>query len=126
VACYEELLLQGWVESIPKKGTFINANLPELNQQNFKEKKSSLSIKNNGFQFYTDESLKRKPYENKEGFMYLNDGISDARLTPTEDLARTYRRICGKKEIYKEMSYGSLFGNEKLRITLVDYLNKTR
>ena len=33
VACYEELLLQGWVESIPKKGTFINSNLPELNLQ---------------------------------------------------------------------------------------------
>lgn len=126
VACYEELLLQGWVESIPKKGTFINANLPELHQQKIKEKDVVLSSKKVGFQFYTDESLQRKPYENKEGFMYLNDGISDARLTPTEDLARTYRRICSRKNIYKEMSYGSLFGNEKLRITLADYLNKTR
>ena len=126
VACYEELLLQGWVESIPKKGTFINANLPELHQQKFLEKNDVLSSNKAGFQFYSDESLQRKPYENKEGFMYLNDGISDTRLTPTEDLARTYRRICSRKNIYKEMSYGSLFGNEKLRITLTNYLNKTR
>lgn len=126
VACYEELLLQGWVESIPQKGTFINANLPELHQQKFLEKNDVLSSNKAGFQFYSDESLQRKPYENKEGFMYLNDGISDTRLTPTEDLARTYRRICSRKNIYKEMSYGSLFGNEKLRITLTNYLNKTR
>ena len=46
--------------------------------------------------------------------MFLNDGISDARLTPTEDLARIYRRISGRKQIYKEMSYGSIFGNEKI------------
>ena len=126
VACYEELLLQGWVESIPKKGTFINANLPELHQQEFIPKTEVLPINNIGFQFYRDKSLERKPVKREKGFMSLNDGVSDARLTPTEDLARTYRRICSKKEIYKEMSYGSLFGNEKLRITLADYLNKTR
>lgn len=126
VACYEELLLQGWVESIPKKGTFINANLPELQQQEFQAKESIPSLKSIGFQFYKDDELERKPSIIKEGFMSLNDGISDARLTPTEDLARTYRRICSRKNIYKEMSYGSLFGNEKLRITLADYLNKTR
>jgi len=126
VACYEELLLQGWVESIPKKGTFVNANLPELNLQNFKIHKVLSSTNKTGFQFYKDKSLERKYFEPQDGFMYLNDGISDARLTPTEDLARTYRRICSKKNIYKEMSYGSLFGNEKLRITLTNYLNKTR
>ena len=58
--------------------------------------------------------------------MYLNDGISDVRLTPTEDLARIYRRISSRKHIYKEMSYGSTFGNEKLRKTLSNYLNQTR
>ncbi|PQJ77678.1 PLP-dependent aminotransferase family protein [Polaribacter porphyrae] len=126
VACYEELILQGWVESVPKKGTFVNANLPELQQQNFDLNKAALSLENTGFEFYKNEDLKRTFFKPKEGFLYLNDGISDARLTPTEDLARTYRRICSRKNIYKEMSYGSLFGNEKLRITLADYLNKTR
>lgn len=126
VSCYDELLLQGWVESFPKRGTFVNANLPELNQQDFIEKDTILSTKNIGFQFYKDKSLERKVVKFQDDFMYLNDGISDTRLTPTEDLARTYRRICGRKNIYKEMGYGSIFGNEKLRITLADYLNKTR
>lgn len=126
VACYEELLLQGWVESIPKKGTFINANLPEFQHQDFGDAKEEYQEKELGFDFYKEASLERAFFKPQDGFMYLNDGISDARLTPTEDLARTYRRICGRKSIYQEMSYGSLFGNEKLRITLVNYLNKTR
>lgn len=126
VACYEELLLQGWVESIPKKGTFVNAKIPELHQQSIEKIKRSNSIKKTGFQFYEDEELQRTYFEPKVGFMYLNDGISDARLTPTEDIARIYRRVCGKPSIYKQMSYGSLFGNEKLRITLAKYLNETR
>ena len=126
VACYEELSLQGWVESIPKKGTFINSNLPELNLQIFIEKNDLKPIKSSGFQFYKDESIKLKTLNNTSDFMSLNDGVSDVRLTPTEDLARTYRRICGRKNIYEAMSYGSLFGNEKLRKTLSEYLNKTR
>ncbi|MEE9407608.1 MAG: PLP-dependent aminotransferase family protein [Polaribacter sp.] len=126
VACYDELLLQGWIESIAKKGTFVHANLPELFQQEFVKsvvKKVNSKI---GFNFYKNENLERKIPVKKVDFMYLNDGVSDTRLTPTEDLARIYRRISSRKLIYKEMSYGSAFGNEKLRKTLSEYLNNTR
>jgi GntR family transcriptional regulator/MocR family aminotransferase len=126
VACYEELHLQGWVESVAKRGTFVHANLPELQQQEYLEKESKNQQKSIGFHFYKDEMLARKSLEIKDGFMYLNDGISDVRLTPTNYIARIYRRICNRKTIHKEMSYGSIFGNEKLRKTLSDYLNKTR
>ena len=126
VACYEELLLQGWVESIAKKGTFVHADLPELFQQEFVKSKAEKTPHKIGFQFYRSNSLTRKLPESKEDFMFLNDGISDARLTPTEDLARIYRRISSRKHIYKDMSYGSTFGNEKLRKTLSNYLNETR
>ena len=126
VACYDELLAQGWVESIPKKGTFVHADLPELHQKEFQNLGEELKNELAGFQFYIDKNLKKKSLKLSEGFMSLNDGVSDARLTPTVDLARIYRRISGRKHIYKEMSYGTLFGNEKLRNTLSEYLNKTR
>lgn len=126
VACYEELILQGWVESIPKKGTYVNSKLPELQIQNFDVSSADLTESYAGFSFFRNEDLTRKHFSPEDGFLYLNDGISDARLTPTEDLARTYRSICRRKNIYKEMSYGSLFGHEKLRVTLAKYLNKTR
>ena len=126
VACYDELLLQGWVESIAKRGTFVNANLPELHQKDFNKSEFKDSNNTIGFDFYKDELLDRNTIKQSSDFMYINDGISDARLVPTEDLARIYRRISSRKNIYKEMSYGSLYGNEKLRKTISNYLNKTR
>lgn len=126
VACYDELFLQGWVESIPKKGTFVNANLPEFHHQDFDILKKKNPKVNAGFSFYKNQILKRQPVQNEEDIMYINDGISDSRLTPTEDIARIYRRICSRKNIYTKMSYSSLYGEIKLRKTLSEYLNKTR
>jgi len=125
VACYDELLLQGWIESIPKKGTFVHADLPELQQQSFAET-TAIEKTQIGFSFYKDEMLSVAYNKPKEGWMYINDGVSDTRLTPREDIARIYRRILGRKSIYKEMSYGPILGNEKLRNTLATYLNTTR
>lgn len=126
VACYEELLLQGWVESIPKKGTFVHRNLPVLQQQKLDNAVVSGLKKHAGFSFYTNSILPEKPLKNEEGFMYLNDGISDCRLTPIDEIARTYRRVCSKKKIFKHLIYGSTYGNDNLRDVLVDYLNATR
>lgn len=126
VACYEELSLQGWVESIPKKGTFVHNNLPLLHQSDFIETSIKKENITTGFSFYKNTILPKKGNTSKENIVYINDGTSDGRLIPTEEIARTYRRIASKKNIYKEMGYGSTFGNDKLRLTLVDYLNSTR
>ena len=37
VASYEELYLQGWIESVPKKGTFVKSDLPLLERKNYDE-----------------------------------------------------------------------------------------
>lgn len=126
VACYEELLLQGWVESIPKKGTFVHQNLPELHQQEIENSVISDLKSTVGFSFYRNEILPKKPAKNHSDFMYLNDGISDGRLTPTDEIARTYRRIAAKKNAHEHLSYGSTYGNDTLREVLVTYLNTTR
>ena len=52
VACYEELMLQGWVESIPKKGTFVYHNLPVLQQQKLESTVVSNLKSSTGFSFY--------------------------------------------------------------------------
>ncbi|WP_298511619.1 PLP-dependent aminotransferase family protein [uncultured Kordia sp.] len=126
VACYEELLLQGWVESIPKKGTFVHRNLPELDQQRLQDEIMVDSKITTGFSFYKNDILPQKPAERKADFMYLDDGISDGRLTPLDEIARTYRRISAKKNVFKHLSYGTTFGNATLREVLVNYLNATR
>lgn len=126
VACYEELLLQGWVESIPKKGTFVLSNLPVLQQQKLNNSDGIGLKESAGFSFYKNTILPEKPAKKIDGIMYLNDGVSDGRLTPIDEIARTYRRISAKKMIFEHLSYGSTYGNDTLRDVLVDYLNVTR
>lgn len=126
VACYEELELQGWVESIAKKGTFVNADLPLLKQKNFLTKNEVLNEENIGFSFYKSTVLEAKDTSKKKDWMYFNDGVSDTRLTPLIEIGRIYRKISSKKHIYEEMSYTSTFGNRVLREVLVEYLNATR
>lgn len=126
VACYEELLLQGWIESIPQKGTYVNSKLPELQKQRLSESSRTSLRSNTGFSFYSG-SLKLTPIrEQRPDYMYINDGISDGRLTPMDEISRTYRRISAKKSIHQHLSYGSTYGNSKLREVLVTYLNASR
>lgn len=126
VACYEELTLQGWVESIPKKGTFVHNNLPILHQTDFNISNKVVDKNKTGFSFYKNSVFPRKISSTKDDIIYINDGTSDGRLIPTEEIARTYRRIALKKNIYKQLGYGSTYGNLKLREVLVNYLNTTR
>jgi GntR family transcriptional regulator/MocR family aminotransferase len=126
VACYEELHLQGWVESIPKKGTFVHKDLPELQQQDYNNKKVGFVNNQTGFQFYKDKNLSKTSVLQSANMMSVDDGISDGRLTPLNEIARIYRRHTSKKDAYKHLSYGSVYGNEKLRIELAEYLSKTR
>jgi GntR family transcriptional regulator/MocR family aminotransferase len=126
VACYEELLLQGWIETIPKKGTFVHHSLPALQQQDYFNTVKSISKEKVGFQYYKNKSLSKKPATPLDNYMSINDGVSDGRLTPINEIARIYRRITSKKEAYTHLSYGSTFGNEKLRNVLAEYLNETR
>ncbi len=126
VACYEELLLQGWVESIPKKGTFILRSLPVLHQKKINDSEVFDLKRNAGFSFYKNDVLPEKKANKVDGFMYFNDGVSDGRLAPIDEIARTYRRISAKKNVHEHLSYGSTYGNDALREVLVDYLNFTR
>ena len=126
VACYEELLLQGWVESIAKKGTFVHSNLPllqhtEFYKSNFKKEKEEA-----GFSFYKKNLEQTIFIKQDDAIMYFNDGVSDGRLTPIDEIVRTYRRITTKKSVYKHLGYNSVYGNIKLREVLVNYLNETR
>ncbi|MCG8574861.1 MAG: PLP-dependent aminotransferase family protein [Flavobacteriales bacterium] len=126
VACYDELLIQGWVVSIPKKGTFVQQNLPVQKEQILGDPEIIQIEKKAGFSFYQNGEFAKPMAAHKEGFMYLDDGVSDGRLTPLEDIARTYRRICSRQTVFDHLSYGSRYGNNTLREALVQYLNASR
>ena len=127
IACYEELTLQGWIESIPKKGTFVHKDIPILQQQKWSEKTISKKNDKTGFSFKQNPILDHKlPQDYADDYMYVNDGVSDERLAPVKELSIIYRKISNKKHTLKYMNYGTTYGNPELRDTLVSYLNETR
>ena len=127
VACYEELMLQGWVESIPQKGTFIHNSIPLLQPGKLSESTILKSKDTSGFSFRKDTDLTRKfPQYFENDFLYVNDGISDGRLAPLDEIALIYRSLCSKKNMTSQIGYGTTYGNLELRETLAYYLNDTR
>ncbi|WP_136483152.1 aminotransferase-like domain-containing protein [Cognatitamlana onchidii] len=127
VAAYEELTIQGWLISLPQKGTFVNAHLPILKQASLVGESIRKNLTSSGFEFKRNVSLDRKfPQTCEDTYMYVNDGISDGRLAPINDIALIYRNLVSKKHITAHLAYGTTYGNQTLREELVTYLNETR
>ncbi len=125
VACYDELLIQGWLVSIPKKGTFVHAELPLLKPNALGETHQSIPD-TAGFKFYKrDQSNRILPPQDKD-ITYINDGVTDVRLAPIQEIAQIYRSISHSRTVAKYLGYGATLGNVELRNVLVTYLNETR
>ncbi|MEP5339234.1 MAG: PLP-dependent aminotransferase family protein [Algibacter sp.] len=127
VACYEELALQGWIETVPQKGTFVNADLPLLQQQKIGDELVVSEKSKTGFSFKRNLILERSfPQSFNDNYMYVNDGVSDGRLAPVNEIAVLYRKLSNKKSMVDHLGYGTTYGDSTLRETLVRYLNETR
>ena len=128
ITCYEELILQGWIESIPQKGTYVHSKIPMLKQQKLGADRIDLKGKDEaGFSFKKQSYLDRSfPQSFNKENIYVNDGIGDVRLAPRNAIATLYRSISAKKSTPLYMDYGTTYGNLELRKTLVNYLNETR
>ena len=126
VAAYEELVIQGWLISKAQQGTYVNANLPIVKHNTLANNKLKGGVTKAGFTINTNPIVKFRTNKEANGFISLNDGVSDVRLTPLNTLAKLYRNVAAKESIIPYLSYTSTYGHPELRATLVNYLNKTR
>ncbi|APD06136.1 putative HTH-type transcriptional regulator YhdI [Flavobacteriaceae bacterium UJ101] len=124
IACYDELNMQGWIETVPKKGTFVNAELPLFNSTQAPEK--IRTKEKASFSFNKNPIFDIVPSSDSIQLTHLNEGVSDERLAPVEDLVKIYRSLIKKKTTLPYLSYHSTHGNPELRETLAQYLNETR
>lgn len=126
IACYEELELQGWVESVPQRGTFVTANLPLQQAENLGELQAT-SQQAAGFGFTTNPILDKKyNYNYPSDYMFVMDGVSDERLAPLQEIGMLYRKLATRKSTLPYLSYGPTYGNPELIKVLTSYLNDTR
>lgn len=129
VAAYEELQTQGWIEMRPRSGTFIKCELPE-----FQPKKI---LEDRAIEAYPEQSLFEvkairydKPYRTKDfpnyNYVIIDDGFPDVRLSPVEELVRSFRRVTRQSVYRKYFMYGNPEGADLLRENLSVFLKETR
>lgn len=122
---YEELINQGWADSVERKGIFVIANLPTLIKNNhippvFNADTQDSFAWNNRFEMpLTSVNFQKSA-------LTIDDGFPDVRLTPVDHLMREYRSI--SKRFYGKnfLKYGDSKGSERLRVALSTYLSDTR
>ncbi|MHA4809513.1 MocR-like pyridoxine biosynthesis transcription factor PdxR [Flavitalea flava] len=128
VAAFEELELQGWIEMLPKKGTFVKINPAVLSPKKLSEEGAAFQLPEKpGFTF---EEKRIQPFFTPDfppaGKLTLNDGFPDTRMAPIEDLVRTIRSLSRLSFNKKYLTYGDAQGTVFLRETLAAFLNDTR
>ncbi len=128
IAAYEELISQGWIETIPAKGTFVTSTLPIINPKRIDTNLSQNERSNcSNFSFVSRPRLLRKIIKNKNAdTIEIDDGVPDTRLAPFDEIAKIYRDITKKKHHTRLLGYTSIYGNQELREILATYLNQTR
>jgi GntR family transcriptional regulator/MocR family aminotransferase len=121
---YEELISQGWADSVPRKGIFVLSNLPSLS-----DKTNTETTKNKWGQSFTWSNLPEINTERnhfKKLNLTIDDGFPDVRMTPVDLLMREYRSISRKFYGKDFLKYGNPKGSERLRTILSSYLANTR
>ncbi|MBT1685328.1 MocR-like pyridoxine biosynthesis transcription factor PdxR [Dawidia soli] len=121
---YEELISQGWAESIERKGVFVLSNLPILEKialpkNAFDTSHSAFSWTNHFAKAVLSKSLQKTK-------LAIDDGFPDVRLAPVDELMREYRSMARKFYGKGFLKYGSAKGSEKLRAAISRYLSDTR
>ncbi|MVM32094.1 aminotransferase class I/II-fold pyridoxal phosphate-dependent enzyme [Spirosoma sp. HMF4905] len=128
VAAYDELMAQGWIEMLPRKGTFVVQDLPEIKPKKLKQSELGMP--------YPAQTI-FAIQENRVGSfpaavipdpkaLIINDGFPDTRLVPNELLLRELRSVSRQAAFRKYHMYGNPEGTDYLRETLSGFLRETR
>ena len=122
---YEELINQGWAESIERRGVFVLSRLPVLSKRITPEANKSSSpqeafIWNNHFKNAIPAGNLQK------STLAIDDGFPDVRLAPVDHLMREYRSLSRKHYGKNFLKYGDAMGSAHLRQAICQYLSNTR
>ncbi|MEQ8470153.1 MAG: PLP-dependent aminotransferase family protein [Marinoscillum sp.] len=121
ISALDQLVIEGWLESIPGKGTFVCKTFnraPEV----FELQESMM---NRAPVHVIPSSLQRDLHLTKQKY-HLDDGLPDPRLAPTAELARAYKSYLTKGNVYPRFTYGDTKGHLYLREALCQYLLESR
>lgn len=104
------LLIEGWLVSRERQGTFVADTLPDFKQTH----------KNNLVNAVI------KDIADKHYHIQFDDGHPDSKIAPIAELARAYRQIFNQKARWQMMGYGNELGDLEFRKNIVQMLNHQR
>ncbi|WP_025764702.1 MocR-like pyridoxine biosynthesis transcription factor PdxR [Dyadobacter tibetensis] len=127
LAALTELDAQGWVATLPNRGTFVHS-VQKLHQESLELVDTfDLSVYpvQAGFLFKKSMLLDR-PVALTQTELEFTDGLPDVRLAPMERLSKNYAGIMRRGNSRVHLGYAQVEGNAYFREYLAGYLNDTR
>ncbi len=126
IVAYDELVAQGWLESVPRRGLFVPRNLPQAAPQPLLAAGARPAYPaRTAFAFESAVELPPLLLSARPALAF-NDGFPDVRLAPLEALTRAYRTIARRPSAARYLRYGSPQGAAHLRAVLADDLRASR
>jgi GntR family transcriptional regulator/MocR family aminotransferase len=123
---YEELISQGWAESIERKGVFVLARLPTAATGKLPAAVTANQDSRESF-LWTNRFETAIPSENfQHNIRTIDDGFPDVRLAPVDVLMREYRSLSRRSHGRKFLKYGSSKGSTHLRASICQHLSHSR
>ncbi|MHC5202153.1 MocR-like pyridoxine biosynthesis transcription factor PdxR [Myroides sp. LJL119] len=110
VQALDVLIIEQWLVSKPRKGTFVAESLPDLSNLN----------KFSSTQIATEQAPKQQFY------LKIDDGIPDSKIAPIAQLARAYRKVFNIKGKWQMMGYANELGSVHFRESIAKMLNHQR
>jgi GntR family transcriptional regulator/MocR family aminotransferase len=128
LAAYDELVAQGWIEMISRKGTFVVQELPEIKPKKIISNDSLSHYPAKALFYFNESAVVKSPtlLHHPSPIVTINDGFPDIRLAPTELFVRELRSMMRRRAFKKYYSYGSPQGPSYLLETLAAFLTDTR
>ncbi len=126
IKAFHDLELQGWIEILPNKGTFILSEQKNKNKKEFAPAKSkNLQDANAGFS-YKRSAILENPKEVSTLPYQFNDGQPDLRLVQTDVLARLYVSKLKSQKSTKTWEQIQTESHSNFKMHFANFLNLTR
>lgn len=128
IKAFQDLESQGWIETLPNKGTFILSQQKQKSQTEYtivKDQNQSELNLNTGFAFQRSTILEN-PTEISNLPYQFNDGMPDLRLVQTDVLARLYVSKLKRRKTSKTYEQIQLRSHLNFKTHFSNYLNLTR
>lgn len=126
LAALDELIAEGWIETVPGRGTFVTSAIVNPPGRPFSRRLGIRTHVPAQAPFALPEaSAVYRPPSLPRGALNLSNGSPDVRLVPALAIGRAYRRVLGLRGA-DVLGYGDPEGHAALRTALASMLASTR